>query len=169
MEQPVQKSGMSRGCFVALIIVGALLAILVIVVGLICLNRDKVLRWSVVEGTGAVKSELASQPVAGVDTVQFNRLADSFLVRIETAPMTEEGGMRFVTTMQAALTDKQVSQEDVARLTGAMVNFFPDLEPLAEGVITDEMPAPDDTSGAPDDTLAVDDTLENDTSGALED
>lgn len=167
MEQPVQKSGMPRGCLIALIIVGALAVILVIVMSLLCMNRDKVLRWSVKEGVGYVKQQLTESPVAGVDTVQFNRLADSFLVRTETASMTEQGGMQFITSMQSAITDKQVSADDVERLSGSMVNFFPDLEPLAEGVIVDETSAPADSAGAVGDTLG--DTLETDTTGALED
>src|SRR5512140_3012047 len=143
---------MPRGCVIALIIVGALALLLVIFIGLICANRDKVLRWSTREGVNYYKTQLSTKPIEGIDTVQFDRLADSFLVRVQTANMADTAGLRFAGVVQNSLLDKKIDREDVYRLSDAMVALFPDLAPMALHESPGGSTAPAETTAVPADT-----------------
>ena len=162
MEQPVQKSRMPKGCVIALIIVGALAVLLVIVLGLICMNRDKVLKWSTREGITYYKSQLAAKPVEGIDTVQFDRLADSFLVRLQAEKVTDTALARFATTFQSTIMDKQISKEDVYRMSDAMISVFPDMAPMGLKESGPGEASPAENPALPD-TGRVRDSLTRDT------
>ena len=154
MEQPVQRSGMPRGCLIGLIIVGILALILLIVFGVICMNREKVLRWSMRQGVVYVKDAIGKQP-NGIDSTRFNALADNFLSRLDTAKFTDEQLMTIGPIFQNILSDKQVDSAEVVSLSGAMIQLFPDLSeygleatPGEMPVVTDSMLSPPGDTGA---------------------
>lgn len=154
MEQPVKRSGMPRGCLIGLIIVGILALILLIVFGVICMNREKVLRWSMRQGVVYVKDAVGKQP-NGIDTTRFNALADSFLSRLDTTKFTDEQLMTIGPIFQNILTDKLVDSAEVVSLSGAMIQLFPDLSeyqlesaPAGMPAVADSMLSPPGDTGA---------------------
>jgi energy-converting hydrogenase Eha subunit A len=162
MEQPVQRSGMPRGCLIGLIIVGILALILLIVFGVICMNREKVLRWSMRQGVVFVKDAIGKQPV-GIDTTRFNALADNFLLRLDTAQFADSQLMAIGPIFQQILEDKKIDSAEVVSLSGAMVTLFPDLSeygieppPTEMPVITDTVLSAPVDSGMPEEKQVVD-------------
>jgi hypothetical protein len=162
MEQPVKRSGMPRGCLIGLIIVGILALILLIVFGVICMNREKVLRWSMRQGVVYVKEAIVTQPV-GIDTTRFNALADNFLQRLDTAQFADSQLIVIGPVFQQVLADKKVDSAEVVSLSAAMISLFPDLSEFGIEPPPTEMPAVTDSalsapvdSGMPEERQVVD-------------
>jgi len=83
MNDQVQKKRMSKGCLVALIIVGILI-IAVVVGGIVCYaNRDKLVKFGAVTIIEQVKQHVATDPQPGVDTVAVNAVADGLKEHIQ--------------------------------------------------------------------------------------
>ncbi len=139
---------MPRGCLIGLIIVGILALILLIVFGVICMNREKVLRWSMRQGVVYVKDAIGKQP-NGIDTTFFNALADNFLSRLDTTNFTDEQLMTIGPIFQNILSDKQVDSAEVVSLSGAMIQLFPDLSEYGLESTSGEMPAVTDSMLSP--------------------
>ncbi len=154
MEQ-VPKKGMSKGCMVALII-GIVLLVIIIAIGITCyLKRDSFIKWGTQSALTMVKAEMAKTPVPGVNTEKFGVMVDSFLTRIAAEPLDYQKYQSFVPVLQKIGGDKQIDQAEVAELVNAVVTYFPDMEPLREGVVeaaagdvapdSVTVPAPDST------------------------
>jgi hypothetical protein len=145
MEQ-VPKKGLSKGCMVALII-GIVLLVIVIALSITCyLKRDSVIKWGTQSALTMVKTELAKTPVPGVNSEKFGVVVDSFLARIQAEPLDYTKYQTFVPVMQKLGADKKIDRNEVKELVDAAVTYFPDLAPLAEGVIDESVPATVDSA-----------------------
>lgn len=136
MTDPTQmqtsKKGMSKGCLVALIVVGVLI-VMVVVAGIVCYaKKDELLRSGAVLTINEIKTQLAEKPAEGVDTVQVNRMADAFVERLRQQEVDLEQYGLFMQQMQAILQDEKVDSAEVRHFRDAMVAFFPDLQSLEE-------------------------------------
>ena len=150
MEQ-VQKKGMSKGCLVALIIVGALLLIVVIGALSCWFYRVELARMGAVTMTNQVKQMVAENPPQDMDTAQFNSLVDGFLGRLEEDEITDKDTTlmklaEFMQVMQRVVEDKAVDENDVDQLSNIMISYYPELvdkyqrvEPIDSSVVTDSM------------------------------
>ncbi len=146
MEQPVQKSGMPRGCLIALIIAGILIVLMAALVGVCYFNKDKFMKWSVRTGVAYAQEELSKNPV-GIDTVKFNALANGFMQQLETAEISDEQFAKLGPVFQQVIADKKIDTDDVHKLSDAMVTLFPALESLRMTPPGDMNILPDDTGG----------------------
>ena len=155
MEQPVQKSGMPRGCLIALIVGGIVIFLFAVLVGVCYFNKDKFVKWSVRTGVTYAQQELAKNP-DGIDTVKFNALAGSFFTMLDTATISDDQFAKLGPVFSQSISDKKIDAEDIYKLSDAMVTLFPSLEPL-KMIPADGWSAPSTDSGAvlPDDSSAV--------------
>jgi len=145
MEQ-VPKKGLSKGCMVALII-GIVLLVIVIALSITCyLKRDSVIKWGTQSALTMVKTELAKTPVPGVNGEKFGVVVDSYLARIQAEPLDYNKYQVFVPVIQKLGADKKIDRNEVKELVDAAVTYFPDLAPLAEGVIDESVPATVDSA-----------------------
>jgi hypothetical protein len=150
MEQ-VQKKGMSKGCLVALIIVGALLLIVVIGALSCWFYRVELARMGAVTMMNQVKQMVAENPPQDMDTAQFNSLVDGFVGRLEEDEIADKDTSlmkmaEFMQVMQGVVEDKAVDESDIDQLRNTMVSFYPELadiyqrvEPSDSSVVTDSM------------------------------
>ncbi len=141
MEQLPPRKGMSKGCLIALIVAGVLLLLMIIIFGLICANRDKIVQAGTKYVVLQMKVQVVQQKVAGLDTVQFDMLVDSFVARVDKAPLTEAQTMQISTDLRAFSASKPVDSAAVKAVIDLMIKCYPDLEPYRPGPKTEAAPA----------------------------
>ncbi len=132
MNQEVQKKrGMSKGCLIALIVVGVLVLLLVIA-GITCyLKKDELAKYGAVTLVNSIKAELNNTPVEGVDTVKVNAVADAFVNELNEKELDYDKYKRLIQTVQGIMSDKKVDSAEAEEFVRAMTEYFPELEELA--------------------------------------
>ncbi len=149
--QPPRK-GMSKGCLVALIIVGAIVLLVAVGVGYVCMNKEKVIIAGAKFLVSGMTSELKQSPVEGVDSDRFNRVCAAFLVRIDEPPQNLEDIALFAQTAGAVIQNRPYTAEQIERFVQAMITCYPELAEVAGPAIpTEAAPEPD--------TLTTDSTV----------
>ncbi len=151
-----EKKGMSKGCLVALIIVGALVVMVIIGGFLVYYYKADIASFGADTQVMEIKKRIADNPPDGVDTVQFNVLADAFANRLKTdeQPRLEELAA-LMQDLLAIAGDDQLEADEATDVATKMIDYYPDLEELWPDAPDDLMPSEDDTSGS-DDTLSND-------------
>ncbi|MDD3732563.1 MAG: hypothetical protein PHU88_09340 [candidate division Zixibacteria bacterium] len=143
--EDVQKKGMSKGCLIGLIVAGVLLVI-IIIAGITCyIYKDDLAKMGLVTIINGVKTEITAHPVEGVDTVQFNALADVFITKFNESELDYEKYAAVFPQLQAMMSDKKVDAEEVEALKEMMVNYFPELEQYLPVQELPDMLFPEDT------------------------
>ena len=128
-EQPKRK-GMSKGCLIGLIAL-AVVIVLVVIAGITCyVKKDEILKFGVVTMVTGVKTQLADNPVEGIDTVAVNAMADAFVEKTNASEMDPEKMALFGQTVQGLLSDKELDSVEVSEFMKAMVDYYPELEEL---------------------------------------
>ena len=129
MEE-VQRKGMSKGCLIALIVVGVLL-LMVVIAGITCyLKKDDLARYGAATLVNSIKMELADNPVEGVDTAQVNAIADAFMEKLNESELDYNKYGRFMQAVQAISSEKAVDSAEAEQFVRAMIGYFPELEEL---------------------------------------
>jgi uncharacterized protein YejL (UPF0352 family) len=130
MAEEVQKKGMSKGCLIALIVVGALVLLLVIA-GIVCYaKKDDLARYGAATLINSIKTELRKNPGEGVDTTQINVVAAAFLEKLNESKLDYNKYGRFMQSIQPILEDKKVDSVEAEKFIQAMVEYFPELKEL---------------------------------------
>lgn len=148
MEETPKKK-MSKGCMVGLIIAGVIVLLLIAVVIIGYSYRENIAKFGVVTIVNQVKTQLATQPVDGVDTVQYNAVADGFLERFADDTVRAEGIQELMPALQAASSSDH-TPEDISRIIEAMIQYYPDLADVYQSM---ELSA--DSSSVPSGDSAV--------------
>ncbi len=148
MNGNVQKKGMSKGCLVALIVVGALLLIFIIA-GITCyFKREDIAKYGTTVLITQIKQKISEQPIEGVDTVQFNAVADAFVTKLKETKLDYQKFGPLMQVLQQFQSDMSVDSADVAALLEEMVKYSPDLEHyLAPAEPTDTTMSGEDSIG----------------------
>jgi hypothetical protein len=134
MNEEVKKTGMSKGCLIALI-VAAVLIVLIIVAMFTCYkNKDKIMKFGVTTLVAGVKQMVAENPIDGIDTVQVNALSDSFSERLNAEEIDPERFSIFFQRIQNIANDKVIDSIEIVEYMDAIVEYYPDLEYLMEPV-----------------------------------
>lgn len=128
MEQLPPRKGMSKGCLIALIVAGVLLLLMIIIFGLICANRDKIVQAGTKYVVQQMKVQVVKQNIVGLDTAQFNQLVDSFVARVDKAPLTEAQSLQISNDLRAFSSSKPVDAAAVSAIIDMMIKCYPDLE-----------------------------------------
>ncbi|MFZ5981326.1 MAG: hypothetical protein ACOYVF_11905 [Candidatus Zixiibacteriota bacterium] len=122
-----QKKGMSKGCMVGLIVAGVILVIIIIGAISCWVFKDDLAKMGMVKFVDGVKTLIVTNPIEGVDTVQFNAVADGFVTRLNETELDLEKYSAFASQLQGFMSTKNLSAEDVGVIQGMMVDYFPDL------------------------------------------
>jgi uncharacterized protein YxeA len=124
-----QKKGMSKGCLVGIIIAAVLVVIVIIGIALIYFYKDDIGKFGTVTLAEGVKSELAENPVEGVDSTRVNAVIDAFVKKVN------EGGednlvtlSAFMQTVQSVVVDKKIDADELEQTMDAMIAVYPDLD-----------------------------------------
>jgi predicted permease len=145
-----QKKGMSKGCLIGLIVAGVIIVLLVVGFITCYIYKDDLAKMGVVTVINGFKTELASQPVEGVDTVQFNALADAFIAKFNEDKIDYNKYADFFQQLQTMTSSKEITADNVVKLEKMMVDYYPDLagylpEPeVPDSLIPEEEATPDD-------------------------
>jgi len=127
MENAPRK-GMSKGCLVTLIVVGAVIVLVLILLGVCWIYKDDLAKMGANTLVNSLKTELAQHDYEGIDTVQFNTMADAFMERLdEEEPLDYEAYMLFLTSVQQVMEDKTFSIDEVPMVQEAFVQYYPEL------------------------------------------
>jgi hypothetical protein len=130
MENAPRK-GMSKGCMVALIIVGALVVVAIILMVTCYIYKDDLAKMGANTLVSGLKVELAKHEYPDIDTVQFNTLADAFVERLdEEKPLDFQTYSVFMGTLQTVMGDNKFGADEVAVVQEAFVLYYPELEEL---------------------------------------
>lgn len=145
-----QTKGMSKGCLI-LLIVGGVILVLAILLAVGCyIYKDDLAKLGGTTLIDSLKTELAAQDFEGVDTVQFNAMADACKERLNAEdPLDWERYSLFMGTVQLVMEDKEITADEVPVMQKAFVDYFPDLEEL--------MPA--ESTESEDSTTVAEDSL----------
>ncbi|NOY89002.1 MAG: hypothetical protein GXO93_06370 [FCB group bacterium] len=146
MTEEVKKKGLSKGCLIGLIVVGALLVLIIILTITCYAKREDLAKFAAVTIVNGAKNIVAKTPPQGIDTVQFDAVVDSFIQKINKAPFDKEKYATFFRKIQSVSSDKKIDSTEAIQMMQAMYDYFPDLKKL---------PSPEKTS----DSTAVPDTL----------
>jgi len=123
-----QKKGMSKGCLIGLIVAGVILVI-IIIAGITCyVYKDDLAKMGVVTIINGFKTELAANPVEGVDSTQFNAMTDAFVTKFNEEEIDYEKYTAFFQQIQVMMGDKEISAEKVEKLKRLMADYYPVLE-----------------------------------------
>lgn len=144
--EDARKTGMSKGCIVALIIV-AVLIVIIIIGGLTCwYYKDDLAKMAAATAVNGIKQTLAEGQVADVDTTQFNAMADAFLDRLDQDEQLnyERYGV-FMQSLQQVVSREELKAEDVQTVYDAIVMYYPELEELLPTVEEEQPVGIEDT------------------------
>ena len=135
------RKGISKGCLVGLIVGAALVVILITFIVLVYVFRGSLVKAGAAATIREVKTLLAKAPPDGVDTVQFNSLADAFVDRVNLENDDQfEALSGVMTQMYGVVKDKQVTREEALTTCAAIIGLYPELEqywiPKQEDVTT---------------------------------
>ncbi len=130
MAEEVQKKGMSKGCMIALIVVGALVLLLVVALIVCYAKKDDLARYGAATLVNSIKTEMRKNPVEGVDTVQVDAVADAFLEKLNETKIDYNKYGRFMQAIQTIPADEKVDSVEAEQFVQAMIEYFPELEEL---------------------------------------
>ena len=149
-DQP-QKKGMSKGCLVALIVVG-ILVIMVAVAGITCwMKKDDLVKYGVTKLVGGIAQMAEADPQPGVDPQHLKDFADAFEQRVNKADSIdfEKFGL-LAQQLQPIAQDEKIDSAEARELYEAVFDIFPDMR--------DEYAPPSMTEDIPADSLMPEDT-----------
>ncbi|MFQ5499490.1 MAG: hypothetical protein ACE5FH_07440 [Candidatus Zixiibacteriota bacterium] len=126
-----QKKGMSKGCLISLIIVGALVVLVSIAMVTCYVKRGELAVFGATTVINGVKTKLAEEPIPGVDSVHVNAVCDRFVIMLSEQEEMDERYQRFFMTLQSIPQDDIIDSAEVGLLIEAMVDYFPELEDVA--------------------------------------
>jgi hypothetical protein len=142
---------MSKGCLIALIIVGVLL-VMIVVAGVVCyLNRGQLAKFGVSAVITEVKKKFAEHPSPGVDTVQIDKMADAFVAEMEQGKETDfERVGRLVQALQHMSSKEALDSTDAAEFYEILIEHYPKLKDLMPATV------PVDTAAVDSSAVGVD-------------
>ena len=143
-----KKKGMSKGCMIALIVVGVI-AVLVIAAGVVCyVKKDALMKVGVVTMVNSIQKELVDNPVEGVDTVQVNRVSEIFVQKLNEEELDMQRYGVFAQEIQGIMSDQVIEAAEAERFVQAMIDYFPELGELITTEEAVDSIAPEDTASA---------------------
>ncbi len=134
-----QKKGMSKGCLVGIIIAAVLVVVVVIGIALIYFYKDDIGKFGTVTLAQGVKTELATNPVEGVDSARVNAVIDAFVKRVNEG---DEDNLvtlsAFMQTVQTVVADQKVDADELERTMDAMIDVYPELDTIWRPFVPEE-------------------------------
>ena len=148
MTDHTVQAGMSKGMKITLIIIGVFVVLVVIATATCYVYREDIARFGIITLVNQMKAEIAANPVEGMDTAAFNRMADGFITRVNEGEFALDDFAPIGLSLQGAMDDKVLDSAEVAGFIETMIQIYPELGDQAESA--PDTLAPD----APDSILA---------------
>lgn len=128
MANQPQKKRMSKGCLVALIVVGVLL-IMVAVAAITCwMKKDDLVKYGVVQLVGGIAEMAQADPQPGVDPDRLENLAGAFEERINAVDSVDFQQLGMVAQqLQPIAQDETIDSTDARKLYEVVFDIFPDM------------------------------------------
>jgi len=134
MTEEVKKTGMSKGCLIALIVT-AVLIVLIIVAMITCYaKKDEIMKFGATTLVAGVKQMIAENPIEGIDTAQVNALSDNFVEKLNSEEINPEKFSIFFQRIQNMANDKVIDSIELVEYMDAIVEYYPELESSSEPV-----------------------------------
>ncbi|MBD3331652.1 hypothetical protein GF356_02280 [candidate division GN15 bacterium] len=151
MANQPQKKGMSKGCLVALIVVGVLL-IMVAVAAITCwMKKDDLVKYGVVQLVGGIAEMAEADPQPGVDPDRLQDLAGAFEERLNAMDSVDFQQLGMIAQqLQPIAQDETIDSTDARKLYEAVFDIFPDMR--------DQYAPPGMMEGSPGETMMPEDT-----------
>ena len=144
MTEEVKKKGLSKGCLIGLIVLGAIIVLVIVISITIYTKREDLAKFGATTIVNKVKDTIVKDPPKGIDTVRFNAVADSFIQKINHAPFDKNKYTTFFKKIQSISGDKKIDSTGAILMIQAMYDYFPDLKKLSPpGKISDSTKIPD--------------------------
>ncbi|MCB2202092.1 hypothetical protein KQH51_04610 [bacterium] len=134
-----EGKGMSKGCMVALVVAGAILVLIIASVVVCYIYMDDLAKTTMNNYVPRVKTLVAEQPPAGLDTAQFNALTDEFLGRFNADSLSAQQYGHVVMQFTEALKDEQITGIEADSIQSAILMLYPDLADIVEPTMDDMM------------------------------
>lgn len=117
------------------LIVGGVLLLLVIIAGITCyLKKDELVKYGTTAMVTSIKTDLNENPVAGVDTVRVNAIADAFIEKFNEAEIDYTRYGALSGKLQEFMSDEEIDSSEAEQFMQAMIEYFPELEQLLPAV-----------------------------------
>ncbi|MEZ5358980.1 MAG: hypothetical protein R3F48_09130 [Candidatus Zixiibacteriota bacterium] len=107
---------MSKGCTIALIIVGAILILLVIGIGLLWMNKDKIVEAGIDFMVDNVGTEIKANLPEGYTVEYVDELLTEFKTKLKDGSMTPDEIQRMGETLKTAMDDEKLDSEEAKKL-----------------------------------------------------
>ena len=142
MAEEIQKKGMSKGCMVALIVVGVLF-IMVVIAGVTCwMKKDALVKYGVKTAVLQIGSLAAKNPQPGVDTTMINSFVTEFTEKLDadTAVNLELLAVT-IQKIQYIPQDEMIDSIEAIEMIKTLSEIYPELSefvpPVMEEIIPD--------------------------------
>ena len=137
--ETAQKKGMSKGCLVALIVVGALIVIMLLGMATCWYYRNDLMKFAGTAAINQVKARVAEAPPEGIDTVQFNALVDAFVAKVnDQKDIDMQEYSQVLQTAQYVAGEKELDSALVKRLENSLATYLPELKALQKAPAPEE-------------------------------
>lgn len=130
MTEQMQKKGMSKGCMVALIVVGVVVVLIMAMAVTCWMKRDDLARFAVRTLIESSKTQLAENPDDGIDSERFNAMADAFMMRMDSTELDYVKYQAFLEKIKEIPGDQVVDSTEVVLFMESMAEYFPELEEM---------------------------------------
>ena len=126
-----QKKGMSKGCLVGIIIAAVIIVIIIIGIALIYFYKDDIGKFGAVTVAQGIKTELAENPVEGIDSTRVNAVVDAFVTKVNEEEADNLVTLSaFMQTVQTVISDQKVDSAEVELAMDAMIDVYPELDTI---------------------------------------
>jgi hypothetical protein len=129
--ESTQKKGMSKGCLVGIIIAAVLVVIIIIGIALIYFYKEDIGKFGAVTVAQGIKTELADNPVDGIDTTRVHAVVDAFVKRVNEEEADNLVTLSaFMQTVQPMISDQELDSAEVEMTIEAMIDVYPELDTI---------------------------------------
>jgi hypothetical protein len=107
-----QKSGMSKGCLIALIIAAAILAVF-IALSIVCyVKRDSIMEWGLVQMAETSQKEILANLPKGVTKEDIELVVANFKIAVKEKKIPAEELQSIAFMYQEVLKDKKIDGDE---------------------------------------------------------
>ncbi len=139
---------MSKGCTIALIIVGILLVILIVGIVLVIVNKDRIIEAGLNVMTGAIENELAENPPPGYTAESIHTLLEDFKAAIKNQSFDPDKIQELGPELQSAMGDNEITREEAVSLVRLIEDIMN--RPTAIDTTMTDQTLPDTLEAVPD-------------------
>lgn len=141
---------MSKGCTIALVVVGILFLLIIIGIVIVWMNKDKIVEASLDYMIATTEREIKADLPPGYTPESVHNILATLKGGIKSGEIDSREIQILATEFQSDMKDKKIDQEEGARILDLIVKALP-----PEAVPTDSLPrAPTDSLGNRPDSTA---------------